>query len=885
MIKTLLQHFINIYSKIQKLLPGSVRRGAPSKSFGNVENSVCDTIGGNNDTVSLARAGSEVDLVQRDLAAALIQLVGRHPKNASTRDWFQSVAYFARGRMADCWLEGKAALHGAGVKTVYYLSMEYLIGRSLRNHLFNLGLENACRNALAAYGVDLEQVYEEEHDAALGNGGLGRLAACLLDSLTTQGYPAYGYGIRYDSGIFAQEIEDGWQVERPDDWLKYGNPWEFVRPSKVYHIPFGGHLMTVNDSSGETRALWRADKEVIAVAHDLQVSGFGHKLVNTIRLWKAKSVEEFNLGHFNQGDHIGAMHEKSDTEALSRVLYPDDTTQAGRALRLRQEYFFVSASLQDIIDRFQKSKQPLSALPDRVAIQLNDTHPALAIPEMMRLLIDVHGLDWDMSWTLTKGVFSYTNHTLLPEALETWPVPLLQEYLPRHLDIIYKINDLFLKSVAEATDNDHDLIRRVSFIEENDERSIRMSNLAVVGSHRVNGVSKLHTDIMKQETFADFERLFPDRIVNKTNGIVSRRWLNQANPGLAELVSSLIGDRWLNDLNHLQDLACYAEDAQVRARFRAAKTTSKTALAMWLAKEHGTMIDRNSMFDVQIKRFHEYKRQLLNILYVVDRYNRLRHGRIADPVPRTVIFAGKAAPSYQMAKLIIKLICDCAKVINADPAVNGVLKVVFIPNYGVSIAEKIIPAAELSQQISVAGAEASGTGNMKLALNGALTLGTRDGANLEIGEAVGNDNIFFFGLSAAEVAERRQSGHNPYTYCETNLQLQESLDMIANGFFSPGDPHLFAPICDSLLKCGDHFMVLSDYAAYAARQADVDACYREIDVWDRKALINVAGMPQFSSDRTIRDYACEVWGLSPVDPEDEINQSLANERQAIDLAN
>ena len=808
---------------------------------------------------------SDVAAIANEIATTLVQVVGKHPENASPHDWFQAMAYFVRGHMADRWLESKAVQHQHDVKTVYYLSMEFLIGRSLRNHLFNLELEETCRSALASFDVDLSAVYEEEHDAALGNGGLGRLAACFMDSLTALGYPAYGYGIRYDAGMFQQVVEDGWQTERPDNWLMQGNPWEFRRPRISYRIPYGGHVK-VEDAGAEDKVTWEPVEEIAGVAHDLQVSGYRQGLVNTIRLWSAKSLEDLDFGHFSRGDHVGAVRSKSHAEALSRVLYPDDTTDAGRALRLRQEFFFVSASLQDILGRFLESHSSFRSLPDKVAIQLNDTHPALAIPEMMRLLIDVHGLDWETAWSMTTRIFSYTNHTLLPEALECWPVDLLGHLLPRHLDIIFRINDRFLKSIAKAAHDDHDLIRGVSLVDEHGARRIRMAHLAIVGSHRVNGVSKLHTEIMQKETFANFERLFPGKIVDKTNGITFRRWLNQANPRLSGLISSRIGERWLGDLRQLNKLTGLASDRRFQEGVRTAKLANKADLAVWLKDYTGIAVNSGALFDVHIKRFHEYKRQLLNILSVVSRYIRLRTGEIENPVPRVVIFSGKAAASYHTAKLIIKLINDCAKVINADPEVAGLLKVVFVPNYGVSIAERIIPAADLSEQISTAGTEASGTGNMKLALNGALTIGTRDGANVEIGKAVGDENVFFFGLSAEEVAARRRHGHDPRTYVAANEHLRQALDMIANGYFSPDDPHRFAGLVDGLIHGGDYFMVLADFAAYAACQDAVDAVYRDQDEWTRRAILNVAGMPPFSADRTIGEYAHEIWDVSSVCP-------------------
>lgn len=808
---------------------------------------------------------AKADELRRELVASLVKVVGKHPENASNHEWFQAVAYVLRGRMAEAWLKSKALQHHADVKTVYYLSMEFLIGRSLRNHLFNLGLDRACREALSSLDVDLDAVYETEHDAALGNGGLGRLAACFLDSLTSLGYPAYGYGIRYDGGMFRQEIENGWQVERPDTWLMGGNPWEFRRPGINHRIRFGGHLAIEGAEPHEPKVAWEDTNDIIALAHDLQVSGHGNNLINTIRLWTAKPIQDFDLSHFNEGNHVEAMRNRSESEALSRILYPNDATEAGRALRLKQEYFFVSASLQDILGRFLETHESFVNLPNKIAIQLNDTHPALAIPEMMRLLIDMHGLDWQTAWTATSGVFAYTNHTLLPEALETWPVGLVQHLLPRHLDIIYRINDRFLKSISEVGREDPEAVKRLSLIDESGDRRIRMANLAVVASHKVNGVSQLHTDIMRREIFSDFDALYPGRLVAKTNGIVSRRWLNQANPRLADLIVDCIGSDWLYDVDRIADFS-EVGDTALFDTLHDIKTANKRDFAAWLRKNQGLSVDPSSMFDVQVKRIHEYKRQLLNIIHVIAAYNRLRHGQDDGAPPRTVVFSGKAAASYHMAKLIIKLINDVAATINADPVAAGRLKIVFVPNYSVTVAERIIPAADLSEQISTAGTEASGTGNMKLALNGALTIGTRDGANLEIGDAVGEENIFFFGLSAEEVSLRRRGAYWPAEHYEANEALREALDMIRDGAFSRDDPNRFKPIVNALLEHGDYFMVLADFEAYAACQKRVDALYRSPRAWHAKALQNIAGMARFSSDRTIREYAEEIWGVRPVCP-------------------
>lgn len=800
--------------------------------------------------------------LKQALVEALICAVGKDPSNATTEEWFRALAHYTRGFMAKRWLDTKRLHHDRDVKAIYYLSMEFLIGRSLQNNLYSLGLEEDVREAMRHLGVDLDQVYEEEYDAALGNGGLGRLAACFLDSLTTQGFPAYGYSIRYDNGMFVQGIENGWQVEQPEDWLRHGNPWEFPRPAVKYFIGFGGRTEHVTDNDGQPRTHWIPDKGLLATAYDLEVPGYGQDLINTIRLWSARPMREINLQHFNNGDLAGALRDKYEAETLSRVLYPGTSTEVGRKLRLRQEYFFVSASLQDILGRYLESTDDLRMLPDKVAIQLNDTHPAIAIPEMMRLLIDQHGLAWPAAWSITTAIFAYTNHTLLPEALEAWPVDFFAELLPRHLEIIYRINEDFLSDVAARFPGDDDLLRRVSIIGEDGVRHVRMGHLAFIGSHKVNGVSALHTDIMKASTFADFHRLYPQRILNKTNGISSRRWLNLANPALAALITSRIGEGWLRDHNELKNLTGFADDAEFRAAFCAIKQANKDRLSARIARDLGVIVNPAAMFDVQVKRIHEYKRQLLNALQVVERYNRIRAGNTAGMTPRTVIFGGKAAADYHMAKLIIKLINDIAQVVNHDPVVDGLLKVLFIPNYSVTAAERIIPAADLSEQISTAGAEASGTGNMKLALNGALTIGTRDGANIEIGDAVGEDNIFFFGLSAEEVAARRAGGYAPYTILETDARLAAVLAMIRGGFFSPDDKDRYTHLVDILLS-SDYFMVLADFAAYVACQDRIDAAYGDQASWTRKAIINVARMGGFSSDRTIRGYAEDIWQVAP----------------------
>jgi starch phosphorylase len=810
-------------------------------------------------------ADSDPESVRRALVDQVVRVAGKDQVAATNRDWFVALASLVRGYMAEHWLRTRHRLLEEDAKVVYYLSVEFLLGRSLRNDMMNLGLLDVCREALTSLGIDLDEIYGCEIEAALGNGGLGRLAACMLDSLTTQGYPAQGYGIRYDYGMFRQHIHDGWQVEQPENWLRVGNPWEIPRPEVKHQVRFGGRIVKYKDRSGTVRSHWADTDEVVAMAYDLLVSGHGSDTVNSVRLWSANPVEEFDLRHFHQGNYEEAIKEKNESENLSRVLYPDDSTILGHQLRMKQEYFFISASLQDILSRHERANGSLNSLPDKVAIHLNDTHPTFAIPEMMRLLMDVHGFDWEAAWNITTRTFAYTNHALLPEVLETWPVAMLAEFLPRHLEIIYGINDGFLRYVKLREPDDTDLLNRVSLVGEEGERHIRMAHLAIVGSHKVNGVSELHADIMRKTVFADFDHLFPDRILGRTNGISPRRWLVQANPGLAALITSHVGPGWETRLERIDELGPPADDPSFQEEFRAIKRANKERLADLIAHHLKVEVNPASMFDMHIKRIHEYKRQLLNILYVVARYNRIRAGGDTDIVPRTIIFSGKAAPGYFLAKLIIKLIHDVAAVVNVDPLTSELLQVVFIPNYDVSTAESIIPAADLSQQISTAGTEASGTGNMKLALNGALTIGTRDGANIEIGNAVGEDNIFFFGLTAEEVVRLRgDGGYNPSAHYQEQPELKEALDMIRSGHFSPDDPNRFQPIVDSLTSGQDHYMVLADFASYAACQDKVDAVYRDPAEWTRRAIVNVSKMGWFSCDRTVREYADDIWNIRPL---------------------
>lgn len=798
----------------------------------------------------------------------LTYTIAKEPSSATPRDWFHALAYTLRDRLTKRWMETMNEYYQQDTKRIYYLSLEFLNGRSLLKSMVTLGVYEECLDALKTLGLSLQILSELEPEPALGNGGLGRLAACFLDSMAALSLPGYGYGIRYEYGMFYQGLYDGSQVEHPANWLRYGNPWEFPRPEVLYQVNFGGHVIEYTDENGRKGYHWRETEGVMAMAYDIPMHGYGTSTVNNLRLWAAKSTRDFDLYYFNEGNYIKAVEDKNHSENLSKVLYPDDTTQMGRELRLRQEYFFVSASIQDIVRRhlqgFDHIMERLKQLPDKVAIQLNDTHPALAIPELMHLFLDRFHLPWEEAWEMSTNIFAYTNHTLLPEALESWPVKLFEKLLPRHLQIIYEINHRFLKEVSHHYPGDVDILKRMSLIGEEGEKNIRMAHLAFVGSHKVNGVAQLHTQLMKTTLFNDFEHLYPERIINKTNGITPRRWLNEANPELRQLISQRIGTHWITDLFELKKLVPFASEPEFRRQFLAVKQINKQRLGSFIEEKLAIQVNPHSLFDVQIKRIHEYKRQLLNVLHVIARYNRIRTNPQQERVPRTMIFAGKAAPGYVMAKLIIKLINDVAEVINNDPAVGDRLKVVFVPNYDVSSAMRIIPAADLSEQISTAGTEASGTGNMKLALNGALTIGTLDGANIEIREEVGKENIFIFGLTAQQVVETRRHGYNPWHFYNSNHELRQVLDMIRSGYFSPEAPSRFHPIVDSLTHGGDYFMLLADYASYVACQDQVDELFKNSEEWLRKAIINIANMGKFSSDRTIREYAEEIWRVKPI---------------------
>jgi starch phosphorylase len=793
-------------------------------------------------------------------AHRMMYSVAKDRYTAREFDAYQGLAYAVRDRLMERWFRTQDAYYHADAKRVYYLSLEFLLGRALLDNVLSLGAEDAYREALERLGYDLEELQEQEWDAGLGNGGLGRLAACLLESAATLGLPFYGYGIRYEYGIFQQRIRDGFQVETPDNWLRYGNPWEIPRPHALFPVQFYGRTEHVRDEKGRHLARWIDTQSVYAMAYDSLVAGFRTDNVNTLRLWAAKSSREFDLLRFNAGEYVRAVEDKNESENISKVLYPPDDRYAGKELRLKQQYFFVSATLQDILRRFRKRPRRWEELPAKVAVQLNDTHPALAIPELMRLLVDGERVDWDRAWSLTQQVFAYTNHTILPEALERWPSELLRRLLPRHFEIIEEIDRRLRVAVAGRRPADEDAGRKMAILD--DTGHVRMAHLAIVGSHSVNGVARLHTEILTQRTFAGFHAHFPGRFNNKTNGITPRRWLLKCNPGLARLVTEAVGEGWLKDLGELRGLGAFAGDPAYRERWSAAKRASKAALAQWVRRTLGLDLDPDALFDCHVKRIHEYKRQLLNALHVITLYQRIREGG-QDGVPRAVIFAGKAAPGYAMAKLIIKLIHAVARMVNADPATRGRLRVAFLPNYSVTLAERIFPACELSEQISTAGTEASGTGNMKAALNGALTLGTLDGANVEIRDEVGPENIFIFGHTAAEIEALRSSGYDPRAWVEKSPELRRAVEAIARGPLEKAHPGLFRPVVEELLG-RDRYFLGADFDAYVECQRRAAEAYRRPPDWTRMSVLNVSGMGRFSSDRTVQEYATDIWSAAPV---------------------
>ena len=807
-----------------------------------------------------APRAADPETIRTEILQKLAYAIGKDPAVAKRHDWLNATILTLRDRIIDRWMESTRRAYQIRAKRVYYLSLEFLIGRLLRDALSNLELTGAFTQALQGLNVDLDLVEALEPDAALGNGGLGRLAACFMESMASLDIPAYGYGIRYNHGLFRQKISDGWQVELPENWLEHGNPWEFGRREAAYEIGFGGHVAPGPDSARPEQRRWMPAEKLLASACDTPIVGWRGKRVNTLRLWTARAPDPIRLDAFNSGDYAAALAESNKAEIITRVLYPADSTPAGQELRLRQEFFFTSASLQDILRRHMQQYDDVRSLADKAAIHLNDTHPAVAVAELMRLLVDHHGVEWDEAWEITRGCIAYTNHTLLPEALESWPVHLFEHVLPRHMQIVYHINARLIADAQKQPGCTTDFLASVSLIDEHNGRRVRMGQLAYAGSHSINGVSALHTSLMKQSVFRDLNTLYPGRINNKTNGITPRRWLLGCNPQLAGLLNDALGQSVMDDAERLSKGQTLARDAAFRQRFTAIKRHNKEELSNLIAARMGIKVDPSAMFDVQVKRIHEYKRQLLNILETISLYNAMRAHPDRPWAPRVKIFAGKAAASYAQAKLIIKLINDVGQVVNNDPDVRDLLKVVFIPNYNVSLAEVIVPAADLSEQISTAGMEASGTGNMKFALNGALTIGTLDGANVEMMDHVGRDNIVIFGLTAEEVEARRREGADPRAVIEASPDLRGVLDALASGVFSPGDINLYRPIIDSIAY-NDWFMVGADFDAYATAQREVATIWRRSQDWTEKAILNTVNMGWFSSDRTIREYARDIWNV------------------------
>jgi glycogen phosphorylase len=808
-----------------------------------------------------AIAPNEAAALLHSFTNHLLYSLAKDQYTATELDRYMSLALTVRDRLIERWISTQQRYYKKDAKRVYYLSAEFLMGRALANNLINLGLYDTARDAMKMMNLDLSDVLEQEIDAGLGNGGLGRLAACYLDSMATLDIPGYGYGIRYEFGMFDQDVKDGWQVEKPEEWLRLGNPWETSRPEYGVPVRFGGHVEEHTDDHGRLRVRWIGGEQVVGMPYDTPIAGYGCNTVNTLRLWRARASSDFDLRYFNEGDYEKAVLDKNRSETISKVLYPSDVKQFGKELRLKQQYFFVGCSLHDIVRRHLVAYPSLANFPEKVAIQLNDTHPAVAIPELMRIFVDEHAVAWEKAWEVVQASFGYTNHTLLAEALETWPVELFQRLLPRHLTIIYEINRRFLRQVMNRFPNDEPRLARMSIVDDGngtlETKRIRMAYLAVVGSHSVNGVAALHTELLKANLLHDFHEIWPERFFNVTNGVTPRRWLLAANPMLADAITARIGDGWITQLDQLAKLADHADDLAFRSEVRSIKQRNKEQLARYIEAEHGISIDRTSMFDVQVKRMHEYKRQLLNLLHVVALYLRVKKNPDLAIVPRTFIFGGKAAPAYATAKLIIKLINSVAAAVNKDPAVKGKLRVVFLANYRVSLAERIFPASDLSEQISTAGKEASGTGNMKFALNGALTIGTLDGANVEIREEIGADNFFLFGLTAQQVAEL-QRRYRPRDYYEQNPELKAVLDLINSGFFEPEHPDLFKPLIYSLLE-QDTYMLLADFQSYADCQERVGKTFLDQDRWTRMAILNIAHMGKFSSDRSIHEYAERIW--------------------------
>ncbi|MFM7426595.1 MAG: glycogen/starch/alpha-glucan phosphorylase [Elainella sp.] len=809
------------------------------------------------------RTGLSIETLRRAMADNLQYIQGRFQAGATLNDLYMALAYTVRDRLLGRWLATQQTYLKPETRIVCYLSAEFLVGPHLGNNLINLGIYDPIREAVEASGLNLEELIEQEEEPGLGNGGLGRLAACFMDSLSSLEVPAVGYGIRYEYGIFDQEIRDGWQVEITDKWLRYGNPWEIARPENAMEVKFGGHTEAYRDAQNNYRVRWVPETVILGIPYDTPILGYKVNTTNTMRLWRAEAPESFDFAAFNKGDYYGAVASKVTSENITKVLYPNDEQIQGKELRLQQQYFFVSCSLQDVIRTHLKSGRTLETLAEKFAIQMNDTHPSVSVAELMRLLIDEHGMGWDQAWEITQKTLSYTNHTLLPEALEKWSLGLFGYLLPRHLEIIYEINNRFLNQVRIKFPNDMARMRRMSIIDENGERYVRMAHLASVGSHAINGVAELHSELLKETTLHDFYELYPDKFKNVTNGVTPRRWMVLNNARLAQLISSKIGEGWITHLEELRQLEAYIDDPGFRHEWYNIKRAVKQDLAANILRRTGITIDPDTLFDIQSKRIHEYKRQHLNVLHIITLYNRIKQNPDIDMQARTFLFGGKAAPGYYMAKLIIKLINSVAEVVNVDPDVRGRLKVAFMPDYNVTNSQMVYPAADLSEQISTAGLEASGTGNMKFSMNGALTIGTLDGANIEIRQEAGPENFFLFGLTADQVLELKSQGYRPWEYYQSNAELKGVIDLINSGHFSRGDVNLVKPLTDKLMQ-HDPFLLFADYQSYIDCQDRVSAAYRDRDSWVRMSILNSARMGKFSSDRSIRDYCREIWAAAPV---------------------
>lgn len=809
------------------------------------------------------RTGMSVPTLRRALADNLYYIQGKFPEIANRYDYYMMLAYTVRDRLFERWINTIQTYLQKDVKVVAYLSAEFLLGPHLANAMINMGIHDQLEKALQESGLNMQELLEQEEEPGLGNGGLGRLAACYLDSLATMEIPAIGYGIRYEFGIFDQDIRDGWQVEITDKWLRNGNPWEVVRPMASVEVNLGGYTRRYTDAKGKYKVDWVPERTVIGVPYDTPIPGYNNNTANNLRLWKAESPEMLNLEAFNHGDYVGAVSQKIASETISKILYPNDNSQQGKRLRLEQQYFFVSCSLQDMLRVHKKEGQTVHTFHEKFSVQLNDTHPSIAVAELMRLLVDVHDISWEEAWNITTKTMAYTNHTLLPEALEKWPISLFRDVLPRHLEIIFEINYRFLASVKERFPNDEEMLSRLSIIDESGERYVRMANLASVGSHSINGVAALHTDLLKKHTLADFYKIFPEKFNNKTNGVTPRRWMRLANPAMSKLIDKSIGNTWTKNLDELRNLEKHVDNAEFRQEWRAVKKHNKEQLARWIHNRLELKVDPDSLFDIQVKRIHEYKRQHLSALHIVALYHLIKENPNADVQPRTFIFGGKAAPGYHMAKLIIKLINSIGEVVNSDPLVSKIIKVAYLPDFNVSLGQRVYPAADLSEQISLAGKEASGTGNMKFALNGAVTIGTLDGANIEIREEAGHENFFLFGMTAQEAMDRKAQGYVPLDIYKSNDQLKQVIDSLGSGLFSRGDRGLFKPLVDNLLY-DDHFMLLADFASYVDCHKQVGKAYKDKDGWTRKSIYNVARMGKFSSDRSIKEYCQEIWDVHSV---------------------